>query len=183
MCTFFVSFYIVSSAVDITLVNSIFNWKQKAVLVHAVDWIALTCHWVMNVLVAAGENSITERNISVALHIFGQYWLWISNALTRMHFSTTSLWVHYINLNSGQRNADLQTLLLWTLLFIRLKPPRFQMAGLLSSTMYFSFWMDKSLWAYLSLPGCPQCYCVLVEANLFSRGVRQASRRALHLDH
>lgn len=34
------------------------------------------------------------------------------------------------------------------------------MAGLLSSTMYFSLWMDKSLWAYLSLhgnlPACPQ---------------------------
>lgn len=129
---------------------------------HAVDWIALTCHWVMDVLPAAGENGITERNISVALHIFVQCRLWISNSLTPwcMHFSTTFLEVHYINLNSRQRYADLQALLLWTLLFIRLKPLRFQMAGLLSSTMYFSFWMDKSLWVYLSLhgnlPACPQ---------------------------
>lgn len=87
-----------------------------------------------------------------------------------MHFSTTSLWEHYINLNSGQRNADLQTLLLWTLLFIRLNPLRFQMAGLLSSTMYFSFWMDKSLWAHLGLPGCPQCY-LYQWSPVFSQGL------------
>jgi len=94
---------------------------------------------------------------------------------TCMHFSTMFLWVHYINLNSRQCYAGFETLLLWALLFIRLKPLMFQMAGLLSSTMYFSFWMDKSLWAYLSLhgnlPACPQCYHMYLWRPIFSPGV------------